>query len=231
MTLSAQTLDEFAQKAIENPFEMEYEGEYPLFDTWGLTPFSQHGKCSDFQVNAFREISSQLLLEFPEEFAVEQFDHYAMEWIEFLLVRVYDDEGRPTAAFARAVDMIDHWNESLSVGGMEEPQDPFTTDDEEEEEIPVLDPIDEPDMARDVIYPVLVKFGIVNLTESSVRHALAGLLQESFLTNGFTVPINYLAFILDDPRVRNLDTATPEGVTTLVDFLAIEVKPYTGETS
>jgi hypothetical protein len=231
VTLSEQTVQDYARRAVENPFEMEYEGDYPLFDTWGLSPFSHHGQCSQAQDEAFHDLSRRLTKEHPEDFAIEAFDHYAMEWVEFLLVRVYDDQGAITPAFMRCLDFLDEWNTRLAAEPVEEPLDPLP--EEPEEDIPVLDPIEDipdgTDIARDVLYPVFVRFGNVNLDDQESRFDLARDLKEALDAKEYQVPLNYLAYVLDDPRIRSTNLATPGGVTTVVDFLAVEIAPYTGE--
>lgn len=86
-----------------------YRGEHPLGKTWAIT-FSKHRDSDVLERTNFEVISTDLQKHFPEDTDIERFSHWAVGWIEYLVVRMLDKQGEVTPAGVAAVD----WQAALA---------------------------------------------------------------------------------------------------------------------
>lgn len=115
MSVSEAILVQAAKEAVEMPPDFGYRGEVALGKTWGFTPFSRNRDSDSLENSNYERIVEDLTNEFPNDFSDEQFDHWAVGWIDQLLVRVYDKRGQITPAFRRAVEIAQHLAEEYPV--------------------------------------------------------------------------------------------------------------------
>jgi hypothetical protein len=107
MARSEEALLSIARKSLELPPDFGYHGSTPLGKTWGFSPFSVNRDSDALERSNYRRISEDLMAEFPREFRDERMNHWAVGWIDHLLVHVVDRQGHVTAAFRKAMEIQD----------------------------------------------------------------------------------------------------------------------------
>ncbi len=88
--------------------DFSYHGELPLGETWGIT-FSRHRDSDVLENSNFEVISDDLMEKFPDDCQVENFNHWAVGWVDNLCVKMIDDKGNCTEAGKLAFG----WKENL----------------------------------------------------------------------------------------------------------------------
>lgn len=102
-----------ANDAIERPSEFGYWGTNDMFDTWGFCGIDKHRDSKLIDLSNFETITQKLIEEFPDDFRIERYRHWAVGWVERLVVRVFKSsdnktEENITQAFIRAMEWKDN---------------------------------------------------------------------------------------------------------------------------
>lgn len=84
-------------KETANLKDFSYRGEVDLGRTWAIT-FSKHRDSELLQQSNFDTVKADLEKRFPRDVRDERFDHWAVGWIDHLLVRMLDRNGKVTKA-------------------------------------------------------------------------------------------------------------------------------------
>lgn len=228
MPLTEERLRAYAQEALRRPEDFGYNGELPLFQTWGLAPFTTHRDADDLQHSNFECIERDLVAAFPGDVNVERFRHFAVGWIDHLLVKVVDEQGGITPAFRRVMEIQARLLQQ-PVYDQEDYQSRLDYEEEEEEEEEVVAPAQEYwcDIFDDLFYqrssPPMM------LAEEDHRETLADdimrLLDDS---GGSAVPRHLVVYVLSDPRFRSFRTDNTQQRRAVADALEKEIAPYVG---
>ena len=114
------TLVKAATQALTRPDSFAYSGSVPLFESWGIT-FSQSRDSEALERSNYRRIYADLLAKFPEDVTDMRAGHWAVGWVEHVLVRVLADADADigpeniTPAFARAASIGAYLTEQYPV--------------------------------------------------------------------------------------------------------------------
>ena len=74
-----------------------YTGDLPLGKTWGMT-FSRSRDSDLVEVSNFESIQKDLEERFGNDVTVERFNHWAVGWVDRVMVRMLEDNGNVTPA-------------------------------------------------------------------------------------------------------------------------------------
>ncbi len=77
----------FANDALEIPSDFAYFGDLHQEDGWGRT-FSQHRDSDTLERSNWQVITKDLTTRFPDDTAIESYNHWAVGWLETLRVKV-----------------------------------------------------------------------------------------------------------------------------------------------
>ncbi len=101
---------QLAEEAVAHTSRAEfaYRGDLPLGKTWAFT-FSQSRDSGIVDVSNFETIKEDLEKRFPDDVSDECFSHWAVGWMDHLLVRLLEDDGTVTPAGIAALE----WQEKL----------------------------------------------------------------------------------------------------------------------
>lgn len=102
-TTDYQAEAEQAVKDTANLQNFSYRGEVDLGRTWAIT-FSKHRDSGLLQQSNFDTVKADLEKRFPKDVSDERFDHWAVGWIDHLLVRMLDKKGKVTKAGKAALE-------------------------------------------------------------------------------------------------------------------------------
>ena len=83
-----------------------YHGETPIGKTWAMA-FSVHRDSDILGESNWAVISADMERRFPEDVTIERMGHWAVGWVDYLLVRMLDDDGQLTEAGDAALDWKD----------------------------------------------------------------------------------------------------------------------------
>jgi hypothetical protein len=98
-----------AENALKKPEDFGYWGPEDTFKTWGFCGIDKHRDSETIDISNFRVISSDLINQYPEDFRVETYRHWAVGSVDRLLCRILKDkdfgvvEGNITDAFKAAM--------------------------------------------------------------------------------------------------------------------------------
>jgi len=77
--------------------DFSYRGEVDLGRTWAIT-FSKHRDSGLLEQSNYDTVKGDLKKKFPKDVSDERFNHWAVGWIDHLLVRMLDSKGKVTKA-------------------------------------------------------------------------------------------------------------------------------------
>lgn len=86
-----------------------YAGDLPVGKTWALT-FSKNRDSELLEVSNFEAIKDDLESRFRRDVTEERFGHWAVGWVDHLMVRMLDDDGTVTPAGVAVLE----WRERLA---------------------------------------------------------------------------------------------------------------------
>ena len=95
------------QESADTP-DFYYTGDLPLGKTWGMT-FSKSRDSGLVEVSNFETIEKDLEERFGDDVTIERFNHWAVGWVERIMVRMLNDDGTVTSAGMAVLD----WRERL----------------------------------------------------------------------------------------------------------------------
>lgn len=117
------TLVKLAEQSLTRPSDFGYYGNYPLFESWGITPIGQHRDSDALDRSNYRRILADMTKAHPDEDMefnrlewVSDFrsSHWAVGWAEQIIVRVlYDPDedivpSNITSAFREIMSIADY---------------------------------------------------------------------------------------------------------------------------
>lgn len=79
-------------------FNFVYYGDTPIGDTWGIVYSKVVNEASPLVESNFDTIVNELKTYYPDDYRIERFGHDVVGPIEHILVRIFTDEARITAA-------------------------------------------------------------------------------------------------------------------------------------
>lgn len=98
-----------AEEAVKETAELKdfgYHGEVDLGKTWAIT-FSMNRDSGLLEQSNYKTIKDDLEKRFPKDVSDERFNHWAVGWIDHLLVRMLDKRGKVTKAGVAALEWQD----------------------------------------------------------------------------------------------------------------------------
>lgn len=88
--------------------DFSYHGEVDLGNTWAIT-FSKNRDSGLIDQSNYDAIKADLEKRFPKDVSDERFSHFAVGWVDHLLVRMLDKNGKVTKAGKAALE----WQERM----------------------------------------------------------------------------------------------------------------------
>lgn len=85
-------ITELASMALKKPEDFGYWGSKDMFVTWG---FAGHDKTRDSNImekSNFKVITEDLISRFPNDFVIENYNHWLCGWVDRLICRILIDE-------------------------------------------------------------------------------------------------------------------------------------------
>lgn len=112
--ISNTPITKLAELALKKPDDFGYWGSKDMFVTWGFTGHDETGMARVLERANFKTISESLLEEFPNDFRIENYSHWACGHVDRLVCRILKEPGgiiedNITEAFKAAID----WHISL----------------------------------------------------------------------------------------------------------------------
>jgi hypothetical protein len=105
--MSTKTLDyqALAEKAVKDTADelsgkhgpVGYHGDLPLGETWAMM-LARSRDSEIISISNFETISKDMEKRFSRDVAVERFNHWAVGWVDYLMVRMLDKQGKVTKA-------------------------------------------------------------------------------------------------------------------------------------
>ena len=87
---------EMAEKALTKPDDFGYWGPKDMFVTWGFTGHHLTGMSTILDKANFKVIRDDLMQEFPNNFRIENYTHWAAGYVDQLVCRVLKEPGEVT---------------------------------------------------------------------------------------------------------------------------------------
>ena len=104
-----ENLEKYAKQATTKPEDFGYWGSEDMFKTWGFTNIDQSRDSDILTKSNFKYITEELMGIFPDDFRIENYNHWAVGWVDRLVCRVYDDDDKKiiSSAFYLAMEWLD----------------------------------------------------------------------------------------------------------------------------
>ena len=107
-------LPKYAAQALKKPEDFGYWGYDDMFLTWGFTGIDKNDASDLLEQSNFEVISKQLMEEYPDDFRIETYKHWAVNSVDRLVCRILKEPGEIvnlniTDAFRTAMD----WHNEL----------------------------------------------------------------------------------------------------------------------
>lgn len=104
-----ENLEKYAKQATTKPEDFGYWGSEDMFKTWGFTNIDQSRDSDILTKSNFKYITEELMGIFPDDFRIENYNHWAVGWVDRLVCRVYDDDDQKiiSSSFYLAMEWLD----------------------------------------------------------------------------------------------------------------------------
>lgn len=114
MKIDMNELPKYAAQALQKPEDFGYWGYDDMFLTWGFTGIDKNDASDLLEQSNFEVISKQLMEEYPDDFRIETYKHWAVNSVDRLVCRILKEPGEIvnlniTDAFRTAMD----WHNEL----------------------------------------------------------------------------------------------------------------------
>ena len=106
MATDYQAEAEQAVRETAGPTDFIYRGKVDLGRTWAIT-FSKSRDSGLRELSNYAAIKEDLEKRFPKDVSDERFSHFAVGWVDQLLVRMLDKKGKVTKAGIAALEWKD----------------------------------------------------------------------------------------------------------------------------
>lgn len=96
--------------ALKKPDDFGYWGDKEMFVTWGFSGHDRTGMAKILEEANFKSISEKLMTQYPDDFRIEHYRHWACGYVDRLVCRIliHKDKGfveeNITEAFAKAIE-------------------------------------------------------------------------------------------------------------------------------
>lgn len=111
-----------ATDGLQKPSDFGYWGPEDMFETWGFCGIDKNRDSSILEISNFECISEELMKEFPNDFRIETYNHWAVGSVTRMVCRILHHKGEIedkniTDAFKKAMKYLDDlsdypvWNE------------------------------------------------------------------------------------------------------------------------
>lgn len=110
MNVSNHTITQLAEMALKKPDDFGYWGDEEMFVTWGFSGHDRTGMAKILEEANFKAISEKLMTQYPDDFRIEHYKHWACGYVDRLVCRIliHKDKGfveeNITEAFAKAIE-------------------------------------------------------------------------------------------------------------------------------
>lgn len=114
MKIDMNDLPKYATQALQKPEDFGYWGYDDMFLTWGFTGIDKNDASDLLEKSNFEVISKKLMEEYPNDFRIETYKHWAVNSVDRLVCRILKEPGEIatlniTNAFRAAMD----WHNEL----------------------------------------------------------------------------------------------------------------------
>jgi len=101
-----------ASDGLQKPSDFGYWGPDDMFETWGYCGIDKNRDSSILDISNFDYISKELMGEFPDDFRIEYYNHWAVGNVTRLVCRILHRKGvvedkNITDAFRKAMKWLD----------------------------------------------------------------------------------------------------------------------------
>ena len=79
-----ENLEKYAKQATTKPEDFGYWGSEDMFKTWGFTNIDQSRDSDILTKSNFKYITEELMGIFPNDFRIENYNHWAVGWVDRL---------------------------------------------------------------------------------------------------------------------------------------------------
>jgi len=102
-------IEKYAKQATTRPEDFGYWGSDDMFKTWGFTNIDQNRDSDVLTKSNFKYITEELMDIFPDDYRIENYNHWAVGWVDRLVCRVYDDDDKKiiSSSFYLAMEWLD----------------------------------------------------------------------------------------------------------------------------
>ena len=102
-------IEKYAKQATTRPEDFGYWGSDDMFNTWGFTNIDQNRDSDVLVKSNFKYITEDLMGSFPDDFRIENYNHWAVGNVDRLVCRVYDDDDKKiiSSSFYLAMEWLD----------------------------------------------------------------------------------------------------------------------------
>lgn len=113
--INLEDISSLAKQALAKPSDFGYWGNQDMFKTWGFSGHDVTRDSSVMEKSNFKVITEDLISRFPNDFVIEQYNHWLCGWIDRLTCHILIDddedcvEDNITESFKEAVI----WHEKL----------------------------------------------------------------------------------------------------------------------
>jgi hypothetical protein len=105
----------YAKQALEKPSDFSYWGSGKMFVTWGFSGIGKTSMSDVMDLSNFEVISSSLISEFPHNFRIETYSHWAVGQATQLTCKVLHRKGEITDNnITDAFRKVMEWHEKLA---------------------------------------------------------------------------------------------------------------------
>jgi hypothetical protein len=111
----SENLLECAEDGLKKPSDFGYWGPKDMFETWGFCGIDKSQASNLIEESNFETISQKLISEFPDDFRIETYRHWAVGQVSRLVCRILYRKGEIedkniTEAFKKAME----WQDELA---------------------------------------------------------------------------------------------------------------------
>lgn len=86
------TISKLAEMALKKPDDFGYWGYEDMFKTWGFAGHDQSRDSNIMEKSNFKVITGDLMNQYPNDFRIETFAHWAVGSVDRLICRILIDE-------------------------------------------------------------------------------------------------------------------------------------------
>lgn len=88
MIIENMPVEKLAEMSLTRPDDFGYWGDHEMFSTWGFAGHNLTGMSSILEQANFKFACDTLIKQYPDDFRIERYSHWAAGWVEQLVCKV-----------------------------------------------------------------------------------------------------------------------------------------------